>query len=89
MLLKERLSGKIVEVIDIYELTNPYDKQLVGCLRWEDGILDPECFDKKVLCFPSGEELPQCWLNEHCEDREAARNFPSANYQSNHFEAPF
>ena len=89
MLLKERLSGKIVEVIDIYELTNPYDKQLVGCLQWEDGIHDPECFDKKVLCFPSGEELPQCWLDENCRDDELMHQFSAVNYQNEKFEVSY
>ena len=75
--MKQKTSGKLVEVIDVYELTNPYEKQLVGCLQWGEEMPDPECFDKGSLCFPSGEDLPQCWLDEHYRDHEVLQHFTS------------
>lgn len=70
MLLKHKITRKVIEIIDIYELTNPYEKQLVGCLLWEGDVPDPECFAKMDLCFPSGEELPRCWYDENCRNEE-------------------
>ena len=61
MLLMHKISGKIVEVLDIDELTSPYENKLIACLPWEDQIPDPCCYDKQELCFPSGEALPKCW----------------------------
>ena len=82
MLLKQKTSGKLVEVVDIFELANPYDKQLVGYSQFGDELPDPECFDKLNLCFPSGEELPQCWLDEHYKDEELLDRFSAPTMQS-------
>ncbi len=34
---------------------------------------DPEKFDKAGLVFPSGEALPQCWLDAHYRESEMQR----------------
>lgn len=75
MLLLQKSTGKLVEVVDIYELANPFDKQLVGCLQWDEDVPDPQCFRKADLCFTSGEELPQCWTDERFGEERLAESF--------------
>lgn len=62
MLLKHKQSGKIVEVLDLFELTTPTEPKLVACLQWDEESPDPKCYDKGDLCFLSGETLPSCWM---------------------------
>ncbi len=65
MFLKQTSSGDLVDVIDMSELVNPFgDMVLVQFQRGED-LADPEAIAKSELTFPSGECLPQCWLNGH------------------------
>ncbi len=82
MLLKHKTTGRLVEIIDILELTNPDDAQLVGCILWGEDLPDPENFDKSELCFPSGEELPKCWSDESFQEDEVMERFGMRKYPS-------
>lgn len=79
MILKHKVSGKLVEIIDLEELTSPYTKELVGCLQWQEALPDPKCFLKIELCFPSGEELPACWHDEKQYEGEFMDYYHSAS----------
>lgn len=70
MLLKQKSTGHLMEALDIYDLTNPYRKAVAGRLQWGEEPSDVEAFSKETLCFPSGEDLPRCWYDDHYRDRE-------------------
>ncbi|GAB4544022.1 MAG: hypothetical protein Tsb0014_37960 [Pleurocapsa sp.] len=63
MFLKYRPSGDLVEILKLESLYNPFDKQIVGRFHAGEEMQDPEPFLKSELIFPSGEALPQCWLD--------------------------
>ena len=74
MLLKERSSGHIVEVLDLIELCNCARGTVRGRLHYGEEAQDPEPFEKQCLCFLSGEDLPHCWTDRHYRDAELARH---------------
>lgn len=61
MFLKQRQEGHLVEVADIQELINPFQKGVKARLHFGEEMQDAETFQKKDLLFPSGEFLPRCW----------------------------
>ncbi|WP_298442194.1 acetyltransferase [uncultured Ferrimonas sp.] len=65
MLLREQNSGDLVEVIHEPDLLNPFVQQIQVQYQCGQDLADPEVCDKSALAFPSGETLPQCWLNGH------------------------
>ena len=73
MLLKEKTSGHIVEVLDLNRLGDCARSTVRGRLHYGEEAQDPEPFDKQVLCFLSGEDLPRCWMDPHYRDEELAR----------------
>jgi hypothetical protein len=76
MLLKERTSGHIVEVLDLMGLCDCGRCTVRGQLHYGEEAQDPEPFDKQALCFLSGENLPRCWTDRHYRDAELARHRP-------------
>ena len=70
MFLKHAENGKLVEVLGLMDLLNPNRTELVGRYHAGEELQDPENFFKADLVFPSGEVLPQCWLNVHYRDAE-------------------
>jgi hypothetical protein len=65
MLLQDKETGNSVEVMDIQSLINPVQHEIT--VRVQDGQeeQDPESLKKQNLSFPSGEDLPQCWLDKN------------------------
>lgn len=70
MYLKQKKDGHLVEVLATGDLINPMHKQVVGRLHYGEEIQEAESFDKADLLFPSGEELPKCWVDIHYRDKE-------------------
>ncbi len=70
MYLKQKKDGHLVEVLSLNDLFNPVHPNLVGRLHHGEEMQDPEKFAKAELVFPSGEELPRCWLDVHYRDKE-------------------
>lgn len=70
MFLKQRKDGHLVEVLGLTDLVNPIHKHMIGRLHYGEEMQDPEKFLKTELMFPSGEALPQCWLDVHYRDQE-------------------
>ncbi len=73
MFLQQKDNHEMVEILSLSELFNPFHKTLVGRYQHGEEIQDPEKFSKNNLQFLSGEELPECWLNEHYRDNELKR----------------
>jgi hypothetical protein len=51
-----------VEVLDLQQLFDPFSDQVQARLHGGEELQDPGSFLKADLLFPSGEELPRCWL---------------------------
>ncbi len=68
MLLKHRASEELVEILDLTSLSNPSRDSVRGRLQCGEELPDPETFSKSALCFPSGEDLPRCWVDPHYRD---------------------
>ena len=71
MFLKHAKNGKLVEVLSLMDLFNPNHDQLVGRYHAGEELQEPETYSKSDLVFPSGEKLPQCWVDIHYRDAEA------------------
>ncbi|NJR48674.1 MAG: acetyltransferase [Leptolyngbyaceae cyanobacterium CSU_1_3] len=61
MLLQEKQTGNLVEVLDLESLFNPAEAEIQGRIQDGQEEQDPTPFSKTVLLFPSGEDLPLCW----------------------------
>jgi hypothetical protein len=70
MFLKQKKEGHLVEVLGLNDLVNPIHKSIVGRLHYGEELQDADKFAKTNLMFPSGEELPKCWLDVHYRDAE-------------------
>jgi len=68
MLLKEKDTGHLIEVLEPKELFDPFSKTFTGRLNFGEDVPDPDQFDKASVEFPSGEALPRCWLDPHYRD---------------------
>lgn len=73
MLLKERSSGHMVEVLSLVDLINLNCDEVVGRYQEGEEAQDPKTFKKTDLIFLSGEELPACWTDPHYRDDELKR----------------
>jgi hypothetical protein len=63
MLLQNKQDGTLIKVLDVDTLINPSHDQVPGRTQSGQEEQDPETFSKQELVFPSGESLPQCWLD--------------------------
>ncbi|KAI9132318.1 hypothetical protein [Acaryochloris sp. CCMEE 5410] len=63
MFLKDLQTGALVKITQVEDLANPVRSQVKGRLQAGEEEQPPTNFDKAKLSFPSGESLPQCWLN--------------------------
>ena len=73
MLLKQKSSGHMVEVLSMVDLINLNRSEIVGRYQEGEEQQDPEKFNKADLVFLSGEELPRCWTDPHYRDTELTR----------------
>ena len=63
MYLKHKISGNLVEVLDAKALSDPCQPKIAGRFHAGEELQDPENFSKTDLIFPSGEDLPVCWID--------------------------
>jgi hypothetical protein len=63
MLLQEKQTGNLVEILDVQALVNPAESAIPGRVQEGQEEQDPESFTKEELVFPSGESLPRCWID--------------------------
>jgi len=63
MLLKEKKTGDLVEVMEFQSLINPVKTEITVRVQAGEEEQDPEPKQKNNLVFPSGEDLPRCWLD--------------------------
>lgn len=73
MLLKERRTGHMIEVLSIIDLINLNCDEVVGRYQEGEELQEPMKFKKADLIFLSGEKLPRCWTDPHYRDDELVR----------------
>jgi len=61
MLLQEKKTGHLIEVMEPKEVFDPFEKEFTGVLDYGEERSDPQKFNKEEVVFPSGEPLPLCW----------------------------
>lgn len=63
MFLKHKPSGNLIEVLRLHEVWDPCQTSVVGRFHAGEELQEAETFIKGNLCFPSGENLPMCWVD--------------------------
>ncbi len=63
MFLKDKKSGDLVEVLSVADLIDPCKETVPGRFHAGEEMGEPQTFRKDGLLFPSGEELPRCWVD--------------------------
>ena len=63
MFLMQKNGEKLVEVLSLADLINPNHAEIIGRFHAGEEMQDAEKFAKDQMKFPSGESLPQCWLD--------------------------
>ncbi len=63
MYLKHKQSGDLVEILDTRVLFDPSRPEVAGRYHAGEELQERESFEKSALIFPSGEELPRCWMD--------------------------
>ena len=63
MLVKNAQDQTLIKVADINELIDPQHDQVQGQQQAGEEEQPLQPFPKSQLQFPSGEALPQCWVN--------------------------
>ncbi len=71
MFLKHKSSGDLVEVLNLDILFDPCQGMIHGRFHAGEELQDPAPFAKAELLFPSGENLPRCWLDAHYREQAA------------------
>lgn len=69
MFLKDRKSGDVVEILDLGALFDPTREAVEGRFHAGEEMQESALFGKAVLMFPSGEDLPRCWLDPDYRSR--------------------
>lgn len=63
MFVKLERDKTLIEVLDTKALFDPFEEKIQGKKQSGQSEQPPADFKKSQLIFPSGESLPQCWLN--------------------------
>lgn len=63
MYLKRKDNGLLVKVVDQTALIDPLKDAVSAQIQAGQEEQPPEEFNKENLLFPSGEKLPQCWVD--------------------------
>ncbi len=63
MILQDKDTGTMIEVMDIDSLISPTKDSIPARVQEGQEEQNPESYRKANLVFPSGESLPRCWLD--------------------------
>lgn len=63
MLVKNREDNTLIQVMNAEELIDPFQKSIQGRQKAGEEVQPTQSFEKTGLIFPSGEALPQCWMD--------------------------
>lgn len=73
MLLKDKKSGELIKISDTTNLVNPVEDTIQGKVQGGQNEQPPTSFEKQALAFPSGEDLPRCWLDADYREKLPAQ----------------
>jgi len=73
MLLKEKDSKHLIEVLQPDELFDPMRSEFTGRYNFGEEMPETQMFLKDSVCFQSGEPLPRCWMDIHYRDQDLKR----------------
>ncbi|MBD2515527.1 acetyltransferase [Nostoc sp. FACHB-973] len=65
MFLQLKDTGELVKILEIQELLDPNNDVVHAQEQEGEEEQEPDSFKKENLVFPSGEDLPRCWLDAH------------------------
>lgn len=71
MLLQLKDAGKLVKILEIQELLDPNNDVVHAREQQGEEEQEPDSFKKENLVFPSGEDLPRCWLDANYRSANA------------------
>lgn len=71
MFLKNKQSGELIKVVSVEELFEPTKDSVTGILQSGEDERQEESFEKELLIFPSGEDLPLCWIDSDYRSKTA------------------
>lgn len=63
MFLQDKRTGVLVKIVDATALINPLEDKIYTRGQSGEEEQEPEKIAKSQLIFPSGEELPRCWVD--------------------------
>jgi hypothetical protein len=63
MFLHNKETDSLVEIEDVQTLINPNQNEVVARSQSGEEEQEPESMHKVNLIFPSGEDLPRCWMD--------------------------
>ncbi|MEM8810501.1 MAG: acetyltransferase [Cyanobacteria bacterium P01_G01_bin.38] len=63
MFVKHREDQTLIKVLDTETLFSPFEDTIQGRRQAGEAEQPPQSFRKAQLIFPSGESLPQCWID--------------------------
>lgn len=63
MFLQDKQTGTLVEILNPEALFNPAESAIMAKVQEGQEEQDPAPFQKEGLVFPSGENLPRCWVD--------------------------
>ena len=69
MLLKNPKTDELIKISEFEELIDPFQDSVSGKSQAGQNEQPPESFSKKDLVFPSGENLPLCWLDSDYKNK--------------------
>ena len=76
MLLQDKRTGSLIEVVEIVDLLNPAKDKITGRVQSGEEEQDKEPIAKETLIFPSGESLPRCWVDASYREQETPGSVP-------------
>lgn len=65
MFLRNRTNNDLAQVIELDELMDPNSTSVTVRYHAGEEAGEPIKVNKADFCFPSGEQLPKCWLDVH------------------------
>ena len=65
MFLKNKTNGDLAQVVELSELTDPNSTTVTVRYHAGEEAGEPVGLAKADLVFPSGEALPNCWVDAH------------------------
>jgi hypothetical protein len=78
MFVQHKTTNHLIEVLTMQDLYDPFCLEIMGQSHSGEELQDETSYIKSELVFPSGEELPRCWVDPHYRETKVVENAMSA-----------